>query len=301
MRQKRLVIGLGGNAIMNPSKGQELSKELNALSGVAASIANASKKFDIVLTHGNGPQVGDELLKNLNTRLEPLPLYLLTAETQASIGSMLEANINRFAKKKFVSLITHSVVSPNDKAFEEPSKPIGPFYTKSQISKLSSRTRLSYARFKEGFRLVVPSPEPKEIVEADAVKALLGKFNIICCGGGGIPVVKEGNRLKGVNAVIDKDLTTQVIATEISADKMVLLTNVDFVYADFSDKRSAIRQIKASELKPMLEKFEEGSIRPKALAAIRFVEQTKKRAYIGHYKRLEDILAGKSGTVVLPD
>ena len=297
---RKIVIGLGGNAIMNPSKSQDVKEEIGALYSAASSIAKVSEHYRVVLTHGNGPQVGDELIKNLNTSLEPLPLYLLTAETQASIGSMLETLINKFAKTKFVSLIPHALVDWKDKAFSMPSKPIGPFYDKGAASRIAERAGLIYREFEGRFRLVVPSPEPIEILEIDAVKLLLSKFNVICGGGGGVPVAKYGNRLKGVNAVIDKDFTTQVIATELGADAMVLLTNTDFVYADFNDKGSAIRKAKASELRTMLGNFEEGSIRPKVLAAIRFAEQTKKKAYIGHYMRLQAILAGKEGTAVLP-
>ncbi|MEM3181180.1 MAG: hypothetical protein QXR85_00920 [Candidatus Micrarchaeaceae archaeon] len=294
-----ITIGIGGNALLNPKGSQRVSGELATTNRIAKAIAKLSNKYKIIVTHGNGTQVGDELLKNINASVEPLPLYLLNAETQASIGSVLENAINnQKPKRQFCTIVTHVSVSPKDPAFKRPTKPIGPFYSKTQLKEELKHEKFAYIKERGMFRRVVASPMPKRVLELGAIMHLSKSFNIICGGGGGIPVYYNGRAYSGANAVIDKDFTTQLIATGIGAERLVLLTNVDFVYGSLDDKRSAIKHIHANELKHMLTDFEEGTIRPKLEAAIKFVEHGGKLAQIGNIIAIEKVLNGREGTSI---
>ncbi|MEM0149327.1 MAG: hypothetical protein QXW10_00310 [Candidatus Micrarchaeaceae archaeon] len=293
-----IVIGLGGNALLNPKGKQSLSSEVIGAKNIAKSIALLSKRFKIILTHGNGSQVGDELLKNVGS-IEPLPLYLLNAETQASMGSVLETALNgEKPSRGFCTVVTHTLVSKNDPAFKRPTKPIGPFYTRAQLGKALRHGRFNYIEEHGMFRRVMPSPRPAGILEAAQIKYLLGRFNVICGGGGGIPIYKEKGIFKGANAVIDKDYTTQLIANMVGARRMVILTNVEYVYKDFEDKGSYIKVAKKEELKDTIGSLEEGTIRPKVDACIRFLEGGGKIAQIGSIGRLKEVIMEKSGTTI---
>jgi len=294
----RIVIGLGGNALLSPNSSQSLGAELGSIRKIAHALEGLAKHYNIVITHGNGTQVGDELLKNINSNAA-LPLYMLNAETQASIGSGLEMALNSsITKRRFCTIVTHVIVDRKDRAFNAPSKPIGPFYTKAQLEKELKNEKFNYIEKDGMFRRVVPSPMPKNVVEMDMIKHMLDRYNVICGGGGGIPIIKNGNRYIGINAVIDKDFTTQLIANALHAKRLIILTNVNYVYKNIYDKSTYINKIRAGALKSMLADFDEGTIRPKVQACIRFIENGGTMAQIGSLGRLESIINMESGTII---
>ncbi len=293
-----IVIGLGGNALLSPRGKQSFGKELGSAKGTARAIARLSKEYRILLTHGNGTQVGDELLKNMGS-IEPLPLYLLNAETQASIGSMLETALNsEKPARPFCTIVTHVFVDKHDPAFSNPTKPIGPFYTKAQLEKALKREKFSYIEERKMFRRVVPSPMPRGILEIKQIMHLLKRFNVICGGGGGVPVYREHSSYMGANAVIDKDYATQLIANIIGAKRMIILTNTDYVYRNFEDKSTFIRKAKKEYMKNILGNLEEGTIKPKVDACIKFIENGGRIAQIGSINKINEVIAKKSGTII---
>ncbi|MGC8652243.1 MAG: carbamate kinase [Candidatus Micrarchaeia archaeon] len=294
-----IVIGLGGNALLNPKGRQSVSSEMGSIRTIARGIAALSRRYRIVLTHGNGTQVGDELLKNISSKIEPLPLYLLNAETQGSVGSVLETALNN-AKPKvgFCTILTHALVDRHDSAFRKPSKPIGPFYTRGKMLAELRKERFDYVIERGMYRRVVPSPKPVGILEIDKIRRMLSNFNVICGGGGGIPVYMEKGMYAGIDAVIDKDYTTALIASLVGAKKMVILTNTDYVYRDINDRRSGIAHSSAKTMKALLGSLEEGSIRPKVDACIRFLESGGESAHIGSIYKLVEVVRGRSGTTI---
>jgi len=303
---RKIVIALGGNALLQRSEEPTYANQHKNIKRTASVIAKHIKNCELVITHGNGPQVGDELIRNryASSRVPPLPLYLLNAETQALIGSIFEIALQeelgqRGIEKEIVTVITHVVVDRNDRAFKTLKKQIGPFYNKRELQSELRKNRFMYVKTGGLFRRVVPSPRPKEVLEMESIKKLVkaGRY-VISGGGGGIPLYRHGRNLVGVDAVIDKDLTTQLIASAINADTLIILTNVDCVYEKLSDKRSGIKNIKASELKKELKKFEEGTMKPKIDACIRFIEKGGNKAYIGNLFKFGDILKGRSGTEI---
>jgi len=305
---RSIVIALGGNALLNPYGKQSFDTESRNMDIVAKSIAELCRKGDyrITITHGNGSQVGDELLRNEHAKkfVPKLPFYALNAETQATVGTIIETSIlNRFKKLGMqmpVSVIlAHVLVDQNDSAFGRPSKQIGPFYNIKELKEELRQGRFEYVKVGKQYRRVVASPIPKRILEVGSIKECARSGVVVTCGGGGIPVISKNGRISGVNAVIDKDLTTQLLASSMSADIMVILTNSDYVYADFPRKTGAIKEIGASTLRKALDRFEEGTIRPKIEACIKFVENGGRAAYIGNVYRLPDILNGISGTKIV--
>jgi carbamate kinase len=304
-----IVIGVGGNALLSPGKSQSVIAEFKNAVRAVRGIANIvdTGKYRMVMTHGNGPQVGDELIKNEHSKdiVPELPLYILTAETEASVGSVLETTLksefDRFNIDKEISvLLTHTIVDRKDKAFSRPSKPIGPLYSKTELLNELRAGKFEYIKVGSKYRRIVPSPEPIRVLEAETIKKLVNNAVVIAAGGGGVPVFKNGDEYVGVNAVIDKDMTTQVLANSIKADRMVILTDVDYVYGDFKSMKRPIKTIRAKDLRASLGKFEEGTMRPKLEACMRFVEKGGRTAQIGNLYKLGDILKGKSGTLILP-
>jgi carbamate kinase len=252
---KSIVIALGGNALLDPSVKQSFSKENRNIDNVSHSIAELSKKgYKIVVTHGNGSQVGDEIMRNEHARehVPKLPLYILNSETQASIGTVIETSLlNSFAKlniKRDVCVnLVHVLVNEKDPAFKRPEKRVGPFYTKKELDKELALDRFSYIKSGSKYRRVVPSPRPISILELDAIKRNMDKSIVITCGGGGVPVIRKKGILYGIDAVIDKDLTSQLLATSIKADTLIILTNADYVYDDSRKKDGGIKEVTAKE------------------------------------------------------
>ena len=305
--KKTIVIGLGGNALLAPGKSQSISIEIGNAVKVMRCVAKLVKsgRYNIVITHGNGPQVGDELVKNVHARklVPALPLYVLNAETEASIGTVLETTLRSELKKLNVNkevgvLLTHAVVDKKDTAFLKPTKPIGPFYSKAELMSELKLKKFSYIKVGAKYRRVVPSPRPASILEAKIIQTMIGNTVMIVAGGGGIPVVESNNGYTGVDSVIDKDMATQVLANAIGAEEMVILTDVDCVYRDFKSRKNCIGRIGARELKPLIKDFEVGTMRPKLEACIRFIENGGNVARIGDISKFLEVIEGKSGTTI---
>ncbi|MGI0134928.1 MAG: carbamate kinase [Candidatus Micrarchaeaceae archaeon] len=292
-----VVIGLGGNALLSPSGRQSAANEERNAAKVAIQIAKIAKtgRYRMIITHGNGPQIGDELARNVaGSRSVPmLPFHIMSSETEAQIGTVLELALrNRLAgNADITTVLTHVLVDEHDGAFRNPTKPIGPFHDR----RLHGGT---YKKFPNGYRMVVPSPRPKRILETDSIKALSKGGIVIACGGGGIPVVKTKHGYKGVTGVIDKDATTQLLATSVKADIMMLLTNVDYVYSDYKRRSGRISAVKADVLMRNIERFEAGTMRPKVRAGADFVRNGGNACYIGSLDKLGLILSGRSGTKI---
>ncbi len=307
--KKTIVLALGGNALLKKREARTFDEQMSnaekTAKGLASVIAKSSSRF--IVTHGNGPQVGDELLRNLHAQkdVKKLPMHILNAETQAFIGSMLELALNREleklgSKKRFVTIITHVVVDEKDKAFKTPSKPVGPYYTKEGLDKELKNTRFSFVKVNGGYRRVVASPKPLEILEINSIKSLLDDgYCIICCGGGGIPVFKKGKTYTGADAVIDKDSTTQLLAQRLGANELDILTDVDYVYRDFNDKNSKINKISSKALAKELTKFEAGSMQPKIKACTDFLKNGGGVAKIGNLYKATDVINGKHCTIIV--
>ncbi|HYC11100.1 MAG TPA: carbamate kinase [Nitrososphaerales archaeon] len=313
MSEKLVVIALGGNALLQRSQKGTFDDQYANVEKTAKRIADLTERgYKIVLTHGNGPQVGATLLrheagKNL---VPPLPLDACGAETQGFIGYMIQQALRNELKsrgidKYVVTVITRVIVDKNDPAFEHPTKPVGPFYTKQEAEGLSRR--IPGLTIKEdagrGYRRVVPSPDPKVIAERSAIRTLVDAgFVVVSTGGGGIPIVEEDSHAKGVEAVIDKDLAGQRLATLIHANIFVMLTDVDGAYLNFgAPGQELIREATTGKMQRYLDEgqFKEGSMAPKVQAAIRFVESGGERAIIAELGRLSEALEGKAGTQVV--
>jgi carbamate kinase len=231
----------------------------------------------LVLTHGNGPQVGNELLRQERAADEapPLPLWLAVAQTQAEIGALVAAELRPYATPACV--LTHVRVAADDPAFDRPTKPIGPFYSAAQAEQLQQeRGWAMVSDANRGHRRVVPSPLPLEVVELDAIRHLTETGAVvIACGGGGIPVVRRGERLTGVDAVIDKDRASALLARELGAERLVILTEVPAVYRNFgTDDQKEIPVLTRADAEALLPELAEGSMRPKVEAALAFDGET---------------------------
>jgi carbamate kinase len=305
---KTVVIALGGNALLDPSGKQSLSKENKNIDMVTREIALICKNSSdrIIITHGNGSQIGEELMRNEHAKkyVQKLPLRLLNAETQAVLGSIIETsllnNLKTVGSKKDVCVVlTHVLVDEKDPAFRKPLKQIGPFYSKRELEEELKLDRFEYIRYESKYRKVVASPKPNRILELDTIRREADKNIIVSCGGGGLPVINKGNRLVSVDAVIDKDLTSQLLATSIGADMLIILTNADYIYRDYKKLKGPIKKITAKELRVMAGSLEAGTMRPKVEACIEFIENGGKAAYIGNVFKLSLILNGRSGTKIV--
>ncbi len=301
----RIVVALGGNALMNPFGNQDVSKEKLNMDRIALDLIRLSRSYEMAITHGNGTQVGDEINRNEHSKSEvpKLPLYLLNAETQASIGSIIELSLKNAANKLRIKsnisvILAHVYVNKNDDAFKNPLKQVGPFYTKKELYNELKTAKFDYIKLNGKYRMVVPSPKPNGILEINAINSLIGKNIIITCGGGGIPIVSKNKSFNGISAVIDKDRTSQLLANSIGANKLIILTNAEFVYSNYKDKKSAIKSIKASDIAKNLDNFENGTIKPKIESCINFIANGGSAAYIGNIFKLNEILKGKSGTMI---
>jgi carbamate kinase len=312
MPDKLVVIALGGNALLQRSQKGTFEDQYSNVQKTAKKIADlAEQGYRIVLTHGNGPQVGATLLRHEAGKniVPPFPLDACGAETQGFIGYMIQQALRNELKsrgidKYAVTLVTRVIVDPHDPAFERPTKPVGPFYTKEEAEQI--KQKMPDLVIKEdagrGYRRVVPSPDPKVIAERLAIRNLVDAgFIVVCTGGGGIPIVEEGTQARGVEAVIDKDLAGQRLATLIHANIFVILTDVEGAYTDYgTPKQELIKEVTTGRLQRYLDQgqFKEGSMAPKVLAAIRFVESGGDKAIIAELGKLKEAMEGNSGTQV---
>ena len=256
---------------------------------------------ELVITHGNGPQVGNELLRHERGAEEvpPLPLYLAVAQTQAEIGALIESELTPVADRPVACLLTHVVVDEDDPAFGEPTKPVGPFYDEARAKELEREREWRIVHDSgRGWRRVVPSPLPLEVVELESIRSLLvGGAIAVACGGGGIPVARRGGRLSGLDAVIDKDRASSLLARELDADQLVILTEVRAVYRGFgTDAQEELRELSAEEAQALAPEFAAGSMRPKVEAAVDFTRRTGHEALITSPAALGAALDGEAGT-----
>ena len=303
----RVVVALGGNALLKRGEPMTAEAQRDNIRLAAPALASLARTHQVVLSHGNGPQVGLLALQGAAyTEVEPYPLDVLGAQTEGMIGYVLEQELGNLLpiEVPFATILTMVEVDPSDSAFANPTKFVGPVYTKPQADDLASQKAWTFKQDGEFWRRVVPSPEPRRIFEIRPIRWLLDKDVIVICGGGGgIPVMytSEAERsLVGVEAVIDKDLASQLLACEVHADAFVMATDVDAVYTGWAtpDQRRLDR-VTPSQLRAL--PFAAGSMGPKVDAAARFVEATGKRAAIGSLHEIEAIVDGKAGTQVVAD
>jgi carbamate kinase len=297
-----VVMALGGNALLRRNEPLEMEvQRRNVVTAVAHAVAPIARRHRVVVTHGNGPQIGLLALQAAAFKgVQPYPLDILGAESEGMIGYLIEqALAEQLPERDVATLLTQVEVDPMDPAFAKPSKPIGPIYSASEAVKLTALSSLTFVRDGVGYRRAVPSPAPRRIRELNTVRLLIqAGVLVVCAGGGGIPVaVTAGGGLRGVEAVIDKDLSAALLADEIGADALLLLTDVSAVWTKWPppDGRP-IGRIEPAELRAL--NFEPGSMGPKVEAACRFVERTGRMAGIGAMEEAEAILAGEAGTIV---
>jgi len=293
------VVALGGNALMRPGERGTAAEQLTNLRRAVAVLEPLLGEPGLVITHGNGPQVGNELLRQERAAEEapPLPLWLAVAQTQAEIGALITAELRPVLNgREAACILTHVRVAADDPAFDRPTKPIGPFYSAEQAEHLErERGWVLVSDANRGHRRVVASPEPLEIVELEVIQRLLETGTVvIACGGGGIPVVRRaGGRLSGVDAVIDKDRASALLARGLQAERLLVLTEVPAVYRNFGrPDQEELRELSAGDAEALLPELAEGSMRPKVESALTFGGET----LITNFAALGSALAGESGT-----
>jgi carbamate kinase len=301
----RLVIALGGNALLRRGQPLTADNQLENIRRAAAQLARVASSHELVLTHGNGPQVGLLALQSAAyTAVESYPLDVLGAQTDGMIGYLLEQELaNLLPLRTVTTLLTRVEVDPKDPAFAKPTKPIGPVYTQDEAKRVAVEKRWTMAPDGDSFRRVVASPQPLRVHGLDPIRWLLERGAlVIAAGGGGIPVVRgaDGHSLQGVEAVIDKDLCSGVLAHELKADCLVIATDVAAVYLDWgTPQQRALRNVTPKTLAEMT--FPAGSMGPKIDAACRFVQASGKRAVIGSLDQIEAMLSGGTGTQITLD
>lgn len=301
----RILVAIGGNTLLaNDGDATSQRRNIEAAASSIASIADDDR--ELVLTHGNGPQVGDLLrAQEASAETPNQPLDVLVGQTQAQIGYALQQALGNALPERPATIVTQVRVDRDDPAFDDPSKPVGPHYSAAEAeAKPFETTAVTTADGATRHRRVVPSPTPTAVVEADRIRTLIADGQtVICGGGGGIPVVEGDAGLEGIEAVIDKDRTSATLGATIEATGLLILTDVDAVYRDFgTEMQTPIERTTPDELRALLEanEFEAGTIRPKVEAAIEFVESREQTAIITSTDSVGEALAGDAGTKVLP-
>ena len=303
----RVLIALGGNALLRRGEALSAENQLANINRAALQIARIAENHEVILTHGNGPQVGLLALQAAAyTAVEPYPLDVLGAESQGMVGYLLEQALANLLppNRQVVSLITRVEVDAADKAFTHPTKPIGPMYTEEEAKRLSTQNNWAVAADgpprQDGFRRVVPSPRPLYVLNLPSLARLVDAgVLVIAAGGGGVPVVKNeiGNAMHGVEAVIDKDLTASLLAVELQVDCLLIATDVEAVFIDWAKpSQYAVGHTTPKFLQSHT--FAGGSMAPKIEAVCQFVIRTHKRAVIGSLEQIEAMLEGKAGTQI---
>lgn len=305
-----LVIALGGNAIKSAKEkgtNQEQFNNVNKTTGYLAQLVK--RDFRIVITHGNGPQVGNLLIQHdaAKDKVPALPMDVCGSQSQGQIGYMIQQTLrNHFLKmgikKSVATVVTQVEVDAKDKAFRNPTKPVGPFYDKKTGDDLKKKGYAVIEDSGRGYRRVVPSPRPKHIIEIDAILSLVkNDAVVIASGGGGIPVVKKYKKFKGVEAVIDKDFAGELLAEEVKAEKFIILTDVEKVAINYNKpNQKNLKQMTVKEAKKFLKEghFAPGSMGPKVQAAIAFVKKGGKQSIITHPFKIMDAMKGRTGTLI---
>jgi carbamate kinase len=303
-----LLVALGGNALIRKNQRGTAQEQFENLRLPIRQIARLSRRNRIIITHGNGPQVGNLLLQQeCCSAVPPLPLEILVSQTQGQIGYMIESTLDSElmalgiqTEQFLVSLISYVVVDVNDPAFKKPSKPIGPVLAPETVATAPYPVSLT----PKGYRRVVASPRPVTIVEKGEIKRLIEMgFIVICCGGGGIPVIREGRAFSGVDAVIDKDLASAKLAEEVGVTTFLMATDTEGVALDFGGpSQRFVRKLSVEEAEGHLREgqFPPGSMGAKVEAAIQFIRQGGSRAVIASIEQIEAAIAGRAGTEFVP-
>ncbi len=311
--KKTVVVALGGNAILQPGQKGTYEEQMANVHVTCAQLAHMveSGSYRVVVTHGNGPQVGNLLLQNEAGKAvaAPMPLFALGAESQGFIGLMIQQNLGNLLADQgrgeipVATVVTQVVVDKNDPAFANPTKPVGPFYSEEEAKALEANKGYNVREDAgRGWRRVVPSPDPISIHEKDAIRHLVeAKAIVIASGGGGIPVIREGGKLVGVDAVIDKDLAGERLAVDVGAAIFMVLTDVDSVRLNYkTDNEKALTHMTVAEAKKYSQEghFAKGSMEPKVRAAVRFVEAGGEKAIITSLDQAVAALEGNAGTTI---
>lgn len=299
----RIVAALGGNALLERGERPDSDIQQAHVVEAAAALAPLARDHELIVTHGNGPQVGMLALESEGDPAlsHPYPFDLLGAQTQGLIGYWLAQALEQAAPGVAAAcLITRTVVRDDDPAFGDPAKFVGPAYSDAEAAVLTTKRGWRLRPDGTRWRRVVPSPEPDSLVELDLIKVLAARgMVLVCAGGGGVPVIRAGPAWRGVDAVVDKDLTAALLARELAADFLLLLTDVEGVIDGFGTPAARpLRRVETADLRSR--SFPAGSMGPKVDAACRFVEQTGGAAAIGPLGRAAQVLAGLAGTTVTP-
>jgi carbamate kinase len=309
------MIALGGNAIKQPHEKGTFIEQMRNVATACNQIAEIAKKgYKIVITHGNGPQVGNlAIQQEQGAHMVPAqPLFVLGSMTQGQIGYMMQQNLhNELASdgNEVATVVTQVIVSKQDQDFQDPSKPVGPYYDEETAKKLGQENNWLVKKVRptgdKTWRRVVPSPKPLGIAEASIVKKMVeSDVIVIASGGGGIPVIKNAyDKLEGVDAVIDKDRAGAKLAEEVGAEIFLILTDVEFALLNFgSDNEEPVRMVSVEQAKKYLSEghFKAGSMGPKMEAALGFVERGGERSIITSLDKAVDALDGKTGTQIVP-
>jgi len=314
---KTALIALGGNSLVRSEDEGTAEEQFGMMAETCEKLAVMIEMgYDIVLTHGNGPQVGNILLQNeIASDVVPvMPLDVCGAQSQGQIGYMFQQTLKnklreRGIERDITSLVTQVEVDEEDPAFEEPTKFIGPFYSKEEAKKINKEKDWIIKKTAKGkYRRVVPSPKPQRIVESEVIEDLVfsgeESYIVISAGGGGVPVLNQNGRLKGVEGVIDKDRASAVLASDINEEFFIMLTDVEKVYLNFGEEEEeAIDSMTLSEAKKYFEEgqFPPGSMGPKIEASIDFLEQGGEKVLITSPENLLEALEGNTGTYILPE
>lgn len=305
---RKIIVALGGNALIKENQRGTIYEQFANTRKISSSIVTMIQDgWTPVITHGNGPQVGAILLQNNATRdtIPPMPLGVCVAESQGLIGYMIQQCLRNAMDKKGIkshiaTIITQVLVDKNDPSFSNPTKPIGPYYPEEEIEKLKEDGYQVTKQIK-GYRIVVPSPDPLEIIEGPVIKQMLDQnITVIAAGGGGMPVIrKEQWGLDGVEAVVDKDLASEKLAEAIQAETMLILTNVNHVYLGYhTDHQQKLSKVSLDEIKNHYanNEFPPGNMGPKILAGIRFLEWGGRNVIISDLDSAHEALQGTTGT-----
>jgi carbamate kinase len=296
------VIALGGNALMRPGERGTAAEQRANLAMTFRAITPLLQDGPFVITHGNGPQVGNELLRQElgSAEAPPLPLYVAVAQTQAEIGALVAAELEPVAGRPVTVVMTRVQVDPEDPAFQNPTKPVGPFYDSQRADLLREERGWTVKEDAgRGWRRVVPSPRPLQVLELEAIRTLLTSgVAVVAVGGGGVPVVCENGRHDGIDAVIDKDHASALLAIGLGAERLVILTQVPAVYEGYgTDEEHALETLSPGADDDIVERLAAGSMRPKVEAAFRFARETGGEALITSAEALQN---GEAGTKIAP-
>jgi carbamate kinase len=296
------VIALGGNALMRPGERGTAAEQRANLAMTFRAITPLLQDGPFVITHGNGPQVGNELLRQElgSAEAPPLPLYVAVAQTQAEIGALVAAELEPVAGRPVTVVMTRVQVDPEDPAFQNPTKPVGPFYDSQRADLLREERGWTVKEDAgRGWRRVVPSPRPLQVLELEAIRTLLTSgVAVVAVGGGGVPVVCENGRHDGIDAVIDKDHASALLAIGLGAERLVILTQVPAVYEGYgTDEEHALETLSPGAEDDLVERLAAGSMRPKVEAAFRFARETGGEALITSAEALQN---GEAGTRIAP-